>query len=132
AYVLYAAMLLGPIRGDHRSAYEFGMLARRLSERFNDPALTAKVLMNFAWAISIWSRPMEESFPITREASRLGNESGLFVEASYALFNECWFALLAGRDLASFARTCEENVEYVRRIRMHHFAAAPQVILQWG
>ena len=54
----------------------------------NDPALTAKVLMNFAWAISIWSRPMEESFPITREASRLGNESGLFVEASYALFNE--------------------------------------------
>ncbi len=131
-YVLHAAMLIIPVREDFAAAYGFGTLAMRLAERLGSPALRAKVLMNFAWAISPFRMPMRASVPITHEAFRLGNESGLFVESSYALFNECWFALLSGPDLASLERTAVANVDYVRRVKMDHFAAALQTIQQWG
>jgi predicted ATPase/transcriptional regulator with GAF, ATPase, and Fis domain len=131
AYVLHA-MHVGSILGDHGSAYAFGRLALAVNDRFPHPGLRARVLMNFAWNVSLWRRPMEESIPIGREAFQLGNDNGLFVEAAYALFNDCWFALLTGRDLEAVRRTCASNIDYIRRIQMHRFTAAPQVIAQWG
>jgi predicted ATPase len=132
AYVLHAAMLVGPIREDYRRAYEFGLLALRLNERLHDPALRAKVLMMFAWSISLWRMPLEASFSITREAFRLGHEAGLFVDAAWALFNEIWFALLTTPDLAAFQDTYRAHVDYSERIKMRHIADAKKVLLQWG
>ena len=132
AYALHAAMLVGPIAEDHQAAHEFGLVALRLSERLDTPALRAKVLMMFAWAISIWRMPIAASFPHTREAFRLGHETGLFVDAAWALFNESWFALLAGPDLEALQKRHAANVEYMRRIKMHRIAEAQQVILQWA
>jgi predicted ATPase/GAF domain-containing protein len=132
AYALHAAMLEGPLREDFRAAYEYGILALRLSERLQDPALRAKVLMMFAWAVSLWRMPLEASFAHTREAFRLGNETGLFVDAAWALFNEIWFALLTCRDLGSFSETYASHVDYSVRIKMPHIADAKRVILQWG
>src|SRR5215510_14140979 len=71
AYVLHAAMLLGPVKEDYRSAYEFGLLALRLNERLYNPAVRAKVCMMFAWAVSLWRMPLEASFPIRRRPFRL-------------------------------------------------------------
>ncbi len=132
AYALHAAMLEGPIREDYRAAYEFGTLALRLNERLFNPALRAKILMMFAWAISLWRMPLEASLPITREAFRLGHESGLFVDAAWALFNEIWFALLTNGDLEAFFKTYAANVEYSARVKMPHIADAKQILLQWG
>jgi predicted ATPase len=132
AYVLYAAMLLGPLKEDYRAAYAFGLLALRLTERLYNPAVRAKVCMMFAWAVSLWRMPLEASVPYTQEAFRLGHDSGLFVDASWALFNDIWFALLTSRDLASFHTTCAAHVEYSERIKMRHIADAKRVLLQWG
>ncbi|MGH8070824.1 MAG: sigma 54-interacting transcriptional regulator [Candidatus Entotheonellia bacterium] len=132
AYVLHAAMLLGPVQADYRSAYEFGLLALRLNERLYNPAVRAKVCMMFAWAVSLWRMPLEASFPYTHEAFRLGHDTGLFVDASWALFNEIWFALLTSRDLAVFDKTYLPHVDYSERIKMHHIADAKRVLLQWG
>jgi predicted ATPase/transcriptional regulator with GAF, ATPase, and Fis domain/tRNA A-37 threonylcarbamoyl transferase component Bud32 len=132
AYVLHAAMLLGPIKEDYRSAYEFGLLALRLNERLPNPAVRAKVSMMFAWAVSPWRMPLEASFPYTHEAFHLGHDTGLFVDASWALFNEIWFALLTSRDLAVFDKTYTPHVDYSERIKMHHIADAKRVLLQWG
>jgi hypothetical protein len=132
AYALYAAMQVVPIQRDFESAYEFGMLALAVNQRFHSPALRARVLMNLGWAVSLWRKPMQESIAISREAFRLGNDNGLFVEASYAAFNECWLTLLSARELPTLQKMCAPNVDYTRRVKMHHFVAAPQVILQWG
>jgi predicted ATPase len=132
AYVLYGAMLLGPIKEDYRAAYEFGMLALHLSERLYDPAWRAKVLMMLAWAISPWRMPLEASFPYTREAFRLGNDTGLFVDAAWALFNEIWFALLTSRGLDTFQHTYAPYPEYTDRIKMRHIGDSQRVLLQWG
>lgn len=131
AYVLYA-MDIGPIRGNHATAYEFGTLALRVNERFPDRGLRAKVLMNFSWAVSIWRRPIQESFQYTREAFRLGNETGLFSDASYALFNETYFCLLSGAELAGVRALCDVAAEYMRRVKMERFVDAPLIIRQWA
>ena len=132
AYVLYAAMLLGPLKEDYRSAYEFGLLALRLNERLYNPAVRARVCMMFAWAVSLWRMPLEASFPYTHEAFRLGHDTGLFVDASWALFNDIWFALLTSRDLAVFDQAYRLHVDYSERIKMRHIADAKRVLLQWG
>ena len=132
AYVLYAAMLLGPIKEDYRAAYNFGLLALRLNERLYNPAIRAKVCMMFAWAVSLWRMPLEASVPYTQEAFRFGHDTGLFVDASWALFNELWFALLTSRDLAVFTTTYAPHVAYSERIKMHHIADAKRILLQWG
>jgi formate hydrogenlyase transcriptional activator len=88
--------------------------------------------MMFAWAVSLWRMPLEASFPYTDEAFRLGHDTGLFVDASWALFNEIWFALLTSRDLVAFAQTYTPHVDYSERIKMHHIADAKRVLLQWG
>src|SRR5262249_22645992 len=131
AYALHAAMLVGPIQENHAAAYAFGLLAMRLNERLPAPALRAKILMMFAWAISVWRMPIETSIPYTREAFRLATETGLFVDAAWALFNETWFVLLSGRDLAALEPHAE-YIAYIRRVKMGHIADAEQVILQWG
>jgi predicted ATPase len=132
AYVLYASMLLAPIQEDYRAAYEFGLLALRLNERLYNPVVRARVCMMFAWAVSLWRMPLEASFPYTQEAFRLGHDTGLFVDASWALFNDIWFALLTSRDLAVFDTTYAPHVDYSERIKMRHIADAKRLLLQWG
>ena len=130
AYVLYAAMLLVPIQEDYRAAYEFGLLALRLNERLYNPVVRARICMMFAWAVSLWRMPLEASFPYTQEAFRLGHHTGLLVDASWALFNEIWFALLTSRNLAMFDQTYAPHVDYSDRITMHHIADSKRVLLQ--
>jgi len=132
AYALYAAMILGPVQADYESAYRFGTLALSVSDRLPDAALRSKVLMTFAWAISLWRKPIAESFPITRQAFKLGNETGLFVDATYAAFNESWFALLTARDLQTVRDEYTRNLDYMRSVHMDSFVHAQLVILQWA
>jgi predicted ATPase/transcriptional regulator with GAF, ATPase, and Fis domain/serine/threonine protein kinase len=131
AYMLHA-MHVGQVRGELAAAFELGRLALGLSERFPDPSVRAKVLMNFSWAVSLWRRPMSESFRWAREAFRLGNETGMFVDAGYAAFNESYFQLLAADDLAEVAPAVDTAVTHMRRVRMEEFVDAPLVIGQWA
>ncbi|MGE0354288.1 MAG: sigma 54-interacting transcriptional regulator [Gemmatimonadales bacterium] len=131
AYTLHA-MHLGAIRGEYATAYEFGLLGQQVAERFNAPALLARALMNFSWNVSLWRRPVEESIPIARQAHRLANDTGLFVEGTYASFNDCYLTLLTARDLAETERVGLATMEYALRVKMHRFAVGPQTILQWS
>jgi predicted ATPase/transcriptional regulator with GAF, ATPase, and Fis domain len=131
AYVLYG-MMLGPIKEDYASAYEFGLLALRLNERLPDAGFRAKVLMNFSWAISIWRKAFIDSFQYIRETVQLVSQTGVFSEAGYALFNAVYLTILSHRDLAAMKPACDENVAFLKRVKMEAFEDAPRVILQWA
>ena len=131
AYVLYA-MHVGQIQGDFARAHEFGLLALRLNDRLYDAGIRARVMMNFSWAVTIWRQPFAASFPYTRETVRLANQTGLFTDAAYALFNEAYLTLLASPRLATLREAADAAVTHCRRVRMPAFADAPQVVLQWG
>src|SRR5258708_19928153 len=131
AYVLYG-MMLGPIKGEYASAYEFGLLALHLNERLPDAGFRAKVLMNFSWAISIWRKPFADPFPYIRATVQLVNQTGVFSEAGYALFNAVYLTILSRHDLAAVKPACDENVAFLKRVKMEAFEDAPRVILQWA
>jgi predicted ATPase len=86
-YVTHA-ITVGPVREDYRSAYEFGRLALRVNERFNDRRRRAKVHQQFHAHVNLWRQPMATCIPFAREACRSGLESGDFLYAAYGAATE--------------------------------------------
>jgi hypothetical protein len=63
---------------------------------------------------------------------QLVNQTGVFSEAGYALLNAVYLTLLSHRDLAAVKPACDENVAFLKRVKMEAFQDTPRVILQWA
>ena len=129
-YVTHA-ITIGPIRGDYESAYEWGELALRVNERFNDAKRRAKIHQQFHAHVQLWRRPFETCIPHARQACQSGLDSGDFTYAGYGAFTESWPALLCTRDLEQFIREYTPTVSLLERIRMPGLAVGMRVILSW-
>jgi predicted ATPase/transcriptional regulator with GAF, ATPase, and Fis domain len=130
-YVTHA-ITVGPVRGDYRSAYDWGELALSVNERLNDPKQRAKVHQQFHAHVNLWRRPLQTCIPHAREACRSGLETGDFTYAGYGVFTESWPALLTSRDLDRFVRDYSPSLALLERIRMTGLVAAQKVILNWA
>ncbi len=130
-YVTHA-ITVGPVRGDYESALEFGTLALRVNERFNDRRRRAKIHQQFHAHVNLWRRPMATCVPYAREACRSGLESGDFLYAAYGAATEAWPAMLATQDLDAFVREYTANVALVRKLKAVSFADSLQILVNWG
>ncbi len=130
-YVTHA-ISVGPVRGDYRSAYEWGALALAVNERFGDQKRRAKIHQQFNAHVTLWRRPLESCAHHAREAYRSGLESGDFTYAGYGAFTESWPAFLTSRDLDAYVRDLSPNLALLRRIRTFGLAGAHSVMLNWA
>jgi predicted ATPase len=130
-YVTHA-ITAGPVRGDYKSAYEFGRLALKVNERFNDSKRRAKIHQQFHAHVSLWRRPMGECIPYAREACRSGLETGDFLYAAYGACTETWPALLATQDLGQFVRDYSPNLTLINKLKITSFADALKIMLNWA
>ena len=130
-YVTHA-ITVGPVRGDYESAYEFGRLALRVNERFNDSRRRAKIYQQFHAHVNLWRQPLHTCVPYAREACRSGLESGDFLYAAYGASTEAWPAMLATQDLAQFVRDYLPNVALIKRLKAAGFADSLKIILNWA
>jgi predicted ATPase/transcriptional regulator with GAF, ATPase, and Fis domain len=130
-YVTHA-ITVGPVRGDYRSAYEFGRLALAVNERFADSRRRAKIHQQFHAHVNLWRRPFATCLPYAREARRSGLESGDFVYASYGAATETWPALACTQDLAAFVRDYTPNLALTRRLEVTAFSDALALMLNWA
>jgi predicted ATPase len=130
-YVTHA-ITVGPVRGDYASAYEWGELALRVNDRFNDSKRRAKVQQQFQAHVKLWRRPFETCIPHAREARRSALEAGDFTYAGYAAVSESWPALVVSRSLDRFVREYSSTFALLDRIRMTDFHAALQVMVNWA
>jgi predicted ATPase/transcriptional regulator with GAF, ATPase, and Fis domain len=126
------AIAVGPVRGDYRSAYEWGALALRVNERLRDQKGRARVEQQFNAHVNLWRRPLETCIPHAREACRSGLETGDFTYAGYGAFTETWAAFFTCRDLDRFVRDYTPTVALLERIRRHSLAAAQGLFLNWA
>ena len=126
------AIAVGPVRGDYRSAYEWGALALRVNERLGDRKGRARVEQQFGAHVNLWRQPLQTCIPHAREACRSGLETGDFAYAGYGAFTETWAAFLTSNDLARFVRDYTPTVALLERIRRTSLAAAQQLFLGWG
>jgi predicted ATPase/transcriptional regulator with GAF, ATPase, and Fis domain len=130
-YVTHA-ITVGSRLGDHRTGHDFGRLALAVNEKLRDPKHRAKVHHMFSCFVNLWRMPLGSCFPHSREAYRAGLETGDFAYATYGVFHESWYGLLAGDDLRRFQKDYAPNVALLRKIRTLSFADAQQIILSWG
>ena len=130
-YVTHAIMV-GPIRRDYRSAYEWGTLALQVNRRFNDLRRRAKIHQQFQAHVNLWCRPFETCIQHAREASRSGLEAGDFPYAGYGAATEAWSAFLINRDLDRFVRDYTPTLALLERIKMTDFLGAHRILLNWA
>ncbi len=130
-YVTHA-ITVGPARGDYLSAYEFGSLALRVNERFDDHRRRAKIHQQFHAHVNLWRRPMATCIPHAREACRSGLESGDFLYAAYGAATEAWPAMASTQDLARFVHDYTPNVALVRKLKAAAFADSLKILLNWA
>jgi predicted ATPase/transcriptional regulator with GAF, ATPase, and Fis domain len=130
-YVTHA-ITVGPILGDYRSAYDFGRLALRLTDRFKGSKLRAKVHQQFHAHVNLWRQQFESCVPFAREACRSGLESGDFTYAAYGAATESWAALFAAQDLSQFVREAEPNLALIKKLKFDSFADAQNLMMNWA
>ncbi len=130
-YVTHA-ITVGPVRGDYRSAYEFGRLALQVNERFHDSRRRAKIHQQFHAHVNLWRQPMATCIPYAREACRSGLETGDFLYAAYGASTEAWPAILSTQDLSQFVRDYAPSVAVIRKLKAQSFADALLILLNWA
>jgi predicted ATPase/transcriptional regulator with GAF, ATPase, and Fis domain len=130
-YVTHA-ITVGPVRRDYAAAYEWGLLALAVNERFGDTKRRAKIHQQFQAHVNLWRRPFATCIPHAREARRSGLETGDFTYAGYGAVTESWSDLLVTRDLERFVADHTPTLALLEKIRMADFRAALTVVLNWA
>jgi PAS domain S-box-containing protein len=130
-YVTHA-INIGPLRGDYVQAYEFGRLALRVNDRFNDRRLRAKIQQQFHAHVNLWRQPMASCLPYAREACRSGLETGDFLYAAYGAATELWPAMLSTQDLAAFEEDYALNLALIDKLKAAAFADSVKLLLSWA
>ncbi len=114
AYDTYG-VILGPTLGDYQKGYEFGLLALRLNEKFNDLKLKCQVYASFAMNINHWRKPLESSFPLLREAYQAGLEAGDLLWAGYVCTALIMARFAKGDALDSVYEEFERYVHFLEK-----------------
>ena len=122
----------GPVREDYEAAYQFGLLALAVNERFNDTRRRAKIYQQFHAHACLWRRPLAECIPYAREASRSGFETGDFTYGIYGAFTESWVAFAVTRDLAQFIRDYTPNLALFNKLKVAGVGDGQRVLLNWA
>lgn len=127
-YVTHA-ITVGAVRGDHREAHAYGLLALAVNQRFDDTRRRAKIYQQFHGHVNFWCAPLRSCLPYAKAACRSGLDSGDFLYAAYAAATETWAAIAATQDLAQFVAEYEPNVALVEKLNNRGFADGMRVIL---
>jgi predicted ATPase/signal transduction histidine kinase len=130
-YVTHA-ITVGPVRQDYAAAYEFGSLALKVNELFNDLRRRAKIHQQFHAHVNLWCRSMQSCVLHAREATRSGLEAGDFIYATYGAATEAWPAFASTQDLAQFVRDGTVNLALVRKLKNAPFADMLSLTINWA
>ncbi|MEO8182483.1 MAG: AAA family ATPase [Deltaproteobacteria bacterium] len=89
--------------GDHETAYRFGQLGLRLSERADHQSARGAVQFIFGCFNSHWRRPLSESLVHLEQGVRAGLDAGDQVYAGYCIGGGTMYRLYAGEPLERIA-----------------------------
>ncbi|MGH7886107.1 MAG: sigma 54-interacting transcriptional regulator, partial [Thermodesulfobacteriota bacterium] len=130
-YVTHA-ITVGPFMEDYKSAYEFGRLALKVNQLFNDSRRRAKINQQFHAHVNFWREPFSTCIPYAQEACRSGLESGDFLYAAYGASTESWPAILSNQDLSQFVKHFISNLELIKKLKIPGFADSLRMIMNWA
>ncbi|BAB73981.1 trifunctional serine/threonine-protein kinase/ATP-binding protein/sensor histidine kinase [Anabaena sp. FACHB-709] len=108
-------MLLGAIWGDYQTGYEFGKLALKVSEKFNNLAQKCKACFVLANFQTNWVKHIKFTRAINQEGYHAGLESGDLQFAGYILAFQLFNTLFEGVVLEDVLAELDNGLEFVQR-----------------
>ena len=102
SFVVYGVILTS--MGQPGPGLAFGNLGLSLARRQGDDGRAVFTLHVWANFVAHWSRPFEDTLPVSREAIRLGMRTGRFAFGAYAAMCIPWMRVAAGHELSSVLR----------------------------
>ncbi|MGQ4647953.1 AAA family ATPase [Lyngbya aestuarii] len=115
AYAHHGLILCG-VLNDIDQGYEFGKLALRLAERYNNKALNSKVYFLAATMILPWQDAIKDSLPLLQAAYQDGIESGHLEVASVCCYHMALCSYVMGQELTSLEAKVASLSQQVRQI----------------
>jgi len=105
-------MIIGPMLGDYQSGYEFGLLALKVSEKFNNLAQKSKVCQHIGGVIYPWVKHIKGTHSFLNEGYQLGLESGDLQFAGYCLLFEVLHFFYEGKPLTDSLAKIPQFVQF--------------------
>ncbi|HBL60650.1 MAG TPA: hypothetical protein DDZ80_20015, partial [Cyanobacteria bacterium UBA8803] len=119
-------LIVGPRLIDYEAGYEFGQLAVRLTEQFNNINLACRVFTAFGGLISPWRSHIKGSIPILRKGYLAGVETG-DVYGSYSSYNLILQRLIVADNLSSILQESNNHLDFLKQIKNYVFAGVQQM-----
>ena len=113
-YGSYATILLSRLQ-DYQSAYEFGLLGVKISEKFHDLANKCKACLMLANHIIQWVKPSKVAQAINNECYKAGLESGDIQFAGYSLHYQVANKLFEGKKLEDILAFVPNYLQFVTK-----------------
>ena len=132
AYSNYG-FILGSVLGDYNSGYEFGLMARKLSEKLNSPQQQCKSSSLLSNWMQCWARPIQGAAELNLSGYYAGIESGEVQFAGYNLFGMVCNQLFEGISLTKISFDLKTFWPFLDRtknqVAIEFFDAVQQFIL---
>ncbi len=101
AYAAYGLILSGEAVGDIEAGYQFGQLALKLVDKFNDKKFQARIIFMVNYFIKHWKEHLRETLNPLRDAYSLALETGDLEYAAYSACVYCYHSYVLGKELAT-------------------------------
>ncbi|MBF0102232.1 MAG: AAA family ATPase [Desulfobacterales bacterium] len=116
AYAIYA-LILGSGFKNYRLSQEFGEMAVRLVESYDNRQLSAKVNGLFGTLVNHWRNHVKTNLPYQKKAFQQAIESGDFVYAGYTASWTVWTMVVQGEHIDTILDQCIQFESFLQRIR---------------
>ena len=135
AYSNYG-LILGSVLGDYDSGYEFGLMARKLSEKLNSPQQQCKSSSLLSNWMQCWARPIKGAIELNLSGYYAGIESGEVQFAGYNLFGMVCNQLFEGIPLTKISSDLKIFWPFLNRtknqVAIEIFDAVQRFVLEFS
>ncbi|MBW4509885.1 MAG: AAA family ATPase [Scytonematopsis contorta HA4267-MV1] len=116
AYSSYGVILCNFL-GQIESGYEFGQLAVKLLDKYNNKEVKARVIKVVAGFISHWKEPISNRLDTLITAYSIGIETGYSEEAATTISIYCYALYFSAEELTSFFKEISNYANVVKKLK---------------
>ena len=107
-------ILLGSELGNYQAGYEFGLLARSLSDKYNNSAQKCQACFDIGNFLQPWVKPLQDSVAVNDEGYQLALEAGDLQHAGYMLMFKTLNAYARGDNLNEIYNSLPERLKFLQ------------------